>query len=395
MKYLLLSLCLSIGLMGVSQKRELKKIDKALESREMAEALEIFNTIDENEVEEKYEGKYKFYKAAVTSGVVGQKKATYDEIKEAENLIEESKASGYANELIPIVEQAIQGRKLQIANELLNSGDSDKAVMIIDNIYKNNPENTDMLFTSAQLSYQNSDFDSAIRKFQELLDLGYTGQKTLFYAVNNETGKEESFPNQKIMSVSINRVKTHSNPREETTPSKLGAIVNNLVWLYKNDQQLDKAKFIFEKAQQRFPDDASLKLVKPDIFLNLGMTEAYKEAVAANENSVKDPKVYNNLGASAMKAKDYDGAIKYYESSLKLKEESFLAHVNLSNAYLEKGNLEGTTYEQQQEAYKTALSHLERAHEIKPDEKNIMPTMVSLYGVFEMTDKAEAIKAKM
>jgi len=96
---------------------------------------------------------------------------------------------------VQMVKQAIQGRKLQIANELLNSGDSDKAVKIVENIYENNPDNKDMLFSSAQLSYQNSDFDSARLKFQELLDLGYTGQKTLFYAVNNETGQEESFPN--------------------------------------------------------------------------------------------------------------------------------------------------------------------------------------------------------
>ena len=396
MKYTFSALFIAMTLMVSAQKRELRKIEKAVQSGQMAEALEIFNSIDEGEVEDKYSGQYKFYKAAVVSGVVGDKKPTYEDIQEAENLIAESRKLGYEDDqLYPMVEGALMSLKIDIVNAKLQSGKTEEALTIVDNMYESNSSDKELLFTSAQLSYQISDFDAARKKYQELFDAGYTGVQTTYFATNKATGQEEPFRSKRLAEVSIDNAKTHTDLREEDSPSKIGVIVNNLVWLYKNDEQTEKAKFIFEKAKQRFPEDTSLKLVTADIYNTLGMMEEYKKAVANRGSDITDPKVYNNLASSAFKSKNYDNAINYYQSSLELKEDSFFAHVNLSNAYLEKGNLEETTYEQQQELYKKALSHLERAHEIKPEDKKILPTMVSLYGVFEMTEKAEAIKAKM
>lgn len=396
MKYTFSALFIAMTLMVSAQKRELRKIEKAVQSGQMDEALEIFNSIDESEVEEKYAGQYKFYKSTVVAGVLGDQQPTYEDIQEAEKLIAESKAAGYEDkQLMAMVENAINSQKIQIVNSKLQSGKTEEAIVIVEDIYEADNSNKDMLFTSAQLSYQVSDFDAARKKFQELFDAGYTGETVTFYAKSKSTGQEEVFPSKKLAEVAISTAKSHTDLREDKAPSKLGTILNNLVWLYKNDDQMQKAKFVFEKAQQRFPEDASLKMVTPDIYNTLGMTEEYKKAVANRGKDITDPKVYDNLGTAAFKTKDYDNAINYFESSLELKEDSFITHVNLSNSYLEKGNLEQTTAEEQQELYKKALSHLERAHELKPDNKNILPTMVSLYGVFEMTDKAEAIKAKM
>ncbi len=396
MKYALTALFLTMTLLVSAQKRELKKIDKAIQAGQLDEALELFRSIDEAEVEGKYSGQYKFYKAAVISGVVGDKKPTYAEIQMAEKLIAESKAAGYEDkQFMPMVESAINSQKIQIVNSKLQSGKIEEAIVIVEDIYEADESNKDMFFTSAQLSYQASDFDSAIKKYQELFDGGYTGESITYYATNKATGQEEVFPSKKLAEVSVNSTKTHTDLRVEKSPSKMGTIVNNLVWLYKNDDQMQKAKFVFKKAQERFPEDASLKIVTPDIYNTLGMNEEYKKAIANRGNDITDPQVYNNLASAAYQSKDYDNTIKYYTSSLELKEDSYAVHVNLSNAYLEKGNLEETTAKEQQELYKNALTHLERAHELKPDDKNILPTMVSLYGVFEMTEKAEAIKAKM
>jgi len=396
MKYTFSALFIAMTLMVSAQKREFRKIEKAVQSGQMDEALEIFNSIDESEVEEKYVGQYKFYKSAVVAGVVGDNKPSYKSLQEAEKLIAESRELGYEDDqLYPMVEGAINSLKIDIVNGKLQSGKTEEALTIVEDMYESNSSDKELLFTSAQLSYQISDFDAARKKFQELFDAGYTGIQTTYFATNKATGQEEPFRSKRLAEVSINTAKTHTDFREEDSPSKMGVIVNNLVWLYKNEEQMEKAKFIFDKAKQRFPEDTSLKLVTADIYNTLGMTEEYKKAIANRGNNITDPKIYNNLASSAFKSKDYDNAINYYQSSLELKEDSFFAHVNLSNSYLEKGNLEETTYEEQQELYEKALSHLERAHEIKPKDKKILPTMVSLYGVFEMTEKAEAIKAKM
>lgn len=394
-KYMIMA-CMLAATTVFAQKRELRKIEKAIESGEMAEAHEIFKSINENEVEDKYKGQYLFYKAASLSGLIEQNVPTYEEIIAAEALIAESEELGFEEEkLAPLLKQSIAGMKIQIANQRLQSGDVAGGLAIIEKLYEADPTNKDMLMTSAQLSYQNGDLKKATVKFQELFDNGYTGEKTEYFAVNNETGVVEKFNNEKIRDVSVNTAGTHSEPSNEKTPSQLGSVVNNLVWLYKNDDQLTKAKFVFEQAQDRFPDDVSLQMAKPEIYNNLGMMEEYKAAVEELNSSAKDPKVYDNLGNAALKSKNYDQAIEYFSTSLKVEPNNFISQVNLSNAYIEKGNLETTTAVDQETFYKAAIEHLEAAHNIKPDDVNVMNTLVSLYGAFNMTEKLEAIKSKM
>lgn len=396
MKKYIVMICLVAGTTVFAQKRELRKVEKAVASGDLATAQEVFKTINEEEVEEKYKGQYLFYKAAHASGMIDQKVPSYEDIVEAEKLLAESEALGYEDEkLMPMLKQSISGMKIQIANARLKGGDIAGGLKIIEELYDANPDNKDMLLTSAQLSYQNGDFADATSKFQELFDLGYTGQKTEFFAVNKETGTVEKFNSQKLRDVSINVARTHTDPTQESTPSQMGFIVNNLVWLYKNDDQLEKAKFIFKKAQDRFPKDASIEMAKPEIYNNLGMMKEYEQAVKDLENAAKDPKVYDNLGTAALKAKNYDQAIEYLSKSLSINADNFISQVNLSNAFIEKGNLEETTAEEQETFYKNAIEHLEAAHKIKPKDVNVMNTLVSLYGAFEMTEKAEAMKAKM
>lgn len=396
MKKYLVIICLAAGTSLFAQKRELRKIENAVEAGDLSTAQEIFSSINEAEVEEKYKGQYLFYKAASISGVIDRKKASYEELQQAEALVSESQQLGYnPGNMLVLLKQSIASRKIEIANDRLQKGNIEGGKEIIDDIYASDTSNKEMLFTSAQLAYQGQYFQEALSKFQELLDLGYTDQTTIYYAVNNSTGVEETFNNKRLMEISINSTKTHSNPREETSPSKLGVIVSNLVWLYKNDNQLSKAKFIFEKALQRFPDDISLEMAKPEIYNNLGMMEEYKEAMEKINSSVKDPVVYDNLGNAALKSKNYDQAIEYYTTSLEVEANNFASQVNLANACLEKGNLDDTTYDQQQELYKKAITHLEKAHDIKPDDTGVMNTLISLYDVFKMTEKSDAMKAKL
>jgi tetratricopeptide (TPR) repeat protein len=394
-KYMIMA-CMIAATTVFAQKRELRKVEKAVESGNLAEAQEIFQTINENEVEDKYKGQYLFYKAASVSGMIEQRIPSYEEIVTAEKLIAESEELGYEDEkLMPLLKQSISSMKIQVANKRLQAGDIPGGLKIIDELYQADTSNKDMLMTSAQLSYQSKDFKGAMVKFQELFDLGYTGQKTEYFAVNKETNTIEKFNNAKLRDVSVSVARTHSDPTQESTPSQMGFVVNNLVWLYKNDGQLEKAKFIFQKAEDRFPDDSSLDMAKPEIYNNLGMMKEYEEAVKKLENATKDPKVYDNLGTAALKGKNYDQAIEYLSKSLSINPKNFISQVNLSNAYIEKGNLEETTAEEQETFYKNAIEHLELAHNIKPDDVNVMNTLVSLYGAFSMTEKADAIKAKM
>jgi tetratricopeptide (TPR) repeat protein len=165
--------------------------------------------------------------------------------------------------------------------------------------------------------------------------------------------------------------------------------------LYTNKDEKAKAKLIYETALGNYSEDISLKLVKADIYLTLGMMDEYKEAVENTDLNITDPKVYDNLGEAAMKSKNYESAIRYFQSSLEMATDNYFALVSLSNAYLETGNLQETTAKDQKRLYLKAVKSLEKAHEIKPEERGVMGTLISLYDFLEMNDKSAAIKLKM
>jgi tetratricopeptide (TPR) repeat protein len=288
----------------------------------------------------------------------------------------------------------MQKRKLDIANEKVAAGEPQIALSLVEEVYEKDPRNLDLLYDAGNLAYTNSVFDKAIEKYDLLLEKKYTGERTNYLATNQD-GVVEKFSNKTVRDFSI-KSKSHTLPTSETTPSNLGDIVLKTVWLYTNQKQnKQKAILIYETALQNHPKDTSLELVKADVYLTLGMMEEYKEAVENIDLDITDPKVFDNLGQAAMKSKNYESAMRYFKSSLKLAPDDYFALVSLSNAYLETGNLEQTTAAEQQELYLKAIGSLEKAHEVKPEEKAVMGTLLSLYDFLQMKEKSAEIKSKM
>ncbi|WP_405377661.1 tetratricopeptide repeat protein [Nonlabens sp. Asnod3-A02] len=394
MKFKLTITFLAIASMAVAQKKEIKKITKAVEKGEFSKAQELFNSIDENSVEAEYAGAYQFFKGANYMDLSGGQPVNLDNLRKAESAIAKSKELGYSNlKFEPILENLILKSKLQIANDKVASGDADMALKLVDELYESNPENLDMLYNAGNLAYSSSKFDVALEKYSSLLEKGYTGVKTT-YVATNLNGVVEQFSNEKVRDYSV-KAKTHTNPALEKSNSNLGDIVLKTVWLHVNKEDKVKAKEVYETALNAHPNDQSLKLVKPDVLLTLGMMEEYKEAIENMDSDISDPKVFDNLGAAAIEKKNYESAIRYFKSSLKLESKNYYALVNLSNAYLETGNLETTTAAEQKEFYTQAVSYLEKAHDLKPEDKGVMATLVSLYDFLGMTDKSAQIKSKM
>jgi tetratricopeptide (TPR) repeat protein len=387
-------LFLAVASIAMAQKRELRKIERAIENENFIEALDLFNSIDENAVEDKYAGAYQFYKASVLVDLSGARKASLNDLRAAKAAVEKAKNLEFENpKLEAMLDNFMQVRKLEIANEKVASGDYKEALSLVEELYASNPSNLDMLYNAGNLAYSNEMFDKAIEKYDILLEKNYTGENTSYVAVN-AMGVEESFLTKKLRDYAV-LSKSHTNPTSETSISKLGGIVLKVVWLYTNKDEKAKAKLIYETALGNYSEDISLKLVKADIYLTLGMMDEYKEAVENTDLNITDPKVYDNLGEAAMKSKNYESAIRYFQSSLEIVSGNYFALVNLSNAYLETGNLQETNAKDQKRLYLKAVKSLEKAHEIKPEERGVMGTLISLYDFLEMNDKSAAIKLKM
>ncbi|WP_124980767.1 tetratricopeptide repeat protein [Nonlabens xiamenensis] len=394
MKIKMTLLFLAFAGLAFAQKKEMRKIERAIQKQDYSQAQSIFKEIDPASVEEDYLADYNFYKAATLIDLTGKNKASLEDLRTAEESMKIAIDKGYENkEYLSYVDTAINARKFELANEALAAQDRETALILVEEMYEKNPDNLQMLYNAANIAYGAEKFDNALNKYQTLLDKNYTGVNTIYTAVNSK-GEVDQFSSKKVRDISV-KTGSHNSPAEEKTPSNLGDIVLKTVWLYKNDQQMDKAKEVFETAVQEYPSDQSLQLAKADIYLTLEMMDEYKKASEELSKTVKDPSVYDNLALAALKKKDYDQAINYYSESLALESDNYPALVNVSNAYLEKGNLDSTTYEEQQELYKEAIKHLEKAHLMKPEEKGIIQTLISLYGVFEMEDKIAEMKAKL
>jgi tetratricopeptide (TPR) repeat protein len=390
-----LAICfLAVTTLAFAQKREIRDIESAVKSRKFDDAKKMFQAIDENTVEEKYKEDYLYLKGLVLLGNPGNSTATAVEIATAKEAFKETvKLNSSKKDAVTGLIDSANNRLFKIAQGHIENDEFQEAAQLVDLIYKDDTTRLEMLNNAAVLYYSARDFLNAKQAYDQLYAKNYTGEVTYYYAINTENGEKISFPSAKTRDFSL-LSKQFSTPTEEKTDSSVGDIILNLVWMYKQDDDLPKAKKLFEEAQGKYPDDISLKLKSADIYLLLEMMDAYEKASNALSNGVTDPSIFDNLAASAQKNEEWDQVIKYYLSSLELKEENFKACVNISNAYIQKGNMDITTATEQSDFYKTALTFLEKANVMMPSHKSVIGTLEQLYGVLNMKDKLAALKAK-
>lgn len=391
MKLKLTILFLAIASIAFAQKKEIKKIAKALDAMNIEEASTIFNSIDESSVEEKYMADYTFYKALNQFSKMNLSGMSMENLNMVERNLDKAISLGYKNaKLVPFLRNALIEGKYGFAQKLASSGNSKDALVLVKQLYELDKTNYDMLFNAANLAYRSEDYDQARKMYRELIGANYTGVKTSLLATNVKNNEVENFNNESLRANAI-KFGTHKDPKEEVSPSNLGIVMTRLVWLYKQNDQVNQAKGLLQSITEKYPKDASLKAVLPEIYNTLGMDEAYKKAVTSNEESLKDPNVLNNLAKTAFEAKNYEQAIDYYTKSLNIKED-FYSYALIANAYIENANSGTGDNDTVRKGYENAISNLESALKLKPESKNIKATLISLYNALGMEDKAAKLK---
>ncbi|KQC34012.1 hypothetical protein AAU57_12230 [Nonlabens sp. YIK11] len=384
---------LAISSIAFAQKKEIRKIEKALEKGDYQEVSSVFSEIDENEVEDKYQADYTFYKAVTMIGNPGNPKASGGELTESISTIDRAKELGYGNdEYISIYKQAAKAAIFAEAQKLLKKGDQKGALGNVVFLTKLNPEDQSMRLNAADLAYRIGDFEVAKTNYEKLMSEDYTGIEKTFIATNVDTNEEEVFPNKQAADFAVISQK-FKDSKVELSKSKLGTLVTNLAWMYKNDGELEKAKTLFSDAQAKYPNDESLKLASADIYLLLGMNDEYEKAISKLNNNITDPKVFENLGIAAGEKENWDQAIDYYKKSIELNPDNYVVQNNIAVAYIQKGNLEETTAAEQKDLYMSAAEHYEKVLELKPDMDSAKQTLISIYKSFKMDDKAAALEA--
>lgn len=313
------------------------------------------------------------------------------------------------------INETISTTKPTLINIAVGLGDNKKfkeAADVLYAVYLLDKKDQDKLFYAASYAVNGLDYDKALEYYNELKELKYSGEGTIYWATNKTTKKEENF-NSKTERELFIKTGTHEKPRDEKIASKRGEIYKNIALILVEKGKVEDAKTAVAEAKKENPNDTSLILTEADLYLKVNDYATYTKL--ANEALAKDPTnadlVYN-LGVISANGNKLDEAEGYYKKALEIEPNYFNALLNLAEIKLradeklvaemnklgtsEKDNKRYEVIKSEREKnFKAALPYLEKAVELKGDNDAAKKTLLSVYNALEMADKYKALKAKM
>lgn len=400
-------LALTIGFLSIAtfaQKEELKAVEKAIKKGQLTEAKTTIATLEatEDAITPKLKAKYYFLKAAAYEKSDIAKAA--DAYKKLLNYEKEAGTQKYSKLAQPKLDELIQ----QVSNQAIeqyNAKEFKQATTNFHLTYVLSPKDTTYLYNAAISASLDKDYDTALKHYSQLRTLGYTGITKTYFAVNQATGKEESFQSEDLRDFSV-KAKSHIKPTVVVSESKQADIIKNIGFIYINQGKPELAITALEEARKSNPKDMNLLLNQAQIYIDLKrmdkFTELMEEAVALDPSN---PTLFFNLGVVNANENKVEAAKNYYKKAIELKPDYADAYMNLAIVILsgEKAIIDEMNknfsnekkyneLEKQQKAlYNQALPYL-----IKGDELNrtieTVRTLMNIYDTLEMTEKADALR---
>ena len=332
--YYTLLVVLLVGFPLQAQKKELKAAQKLVDANSFDAAI---NFLEENsemlsKSEPKYASQY-YYLLGFSQQAKGNftsALATYDNVRN----VEKSGGMSKYTQLIKNGNQKLIADIVNKAVEFNTNKDYKKAGELLYMAYSLDESNLDYLYYAASSSVNGGDFDVALKQYQKLKELNYTGITTKYYATdvstNQETEVDETTYN------IYKRSKDFTNLREELSPSRLPEVVKNIALIYVNKGNNDAAMTAIKDARKLSPKDVGLILTEADLYIKLGDEERFgilmQEAIAQDpENAI----LYYNLGVVNGNQGKKEEAIKYYRKTIELDPTYEPTYLNLASIILE------------------------------------------------------------
>ena len=400
---------LFLGLMSMSmlaQKNEVKAAEKAIKKQDFNSAVNALKTAESliGNADAKTKSKFYFLKGQAYMG----KKDFVVAAGSFQELIDFEKESGkprYTKQAQPMLTQIIQ-EVAKKASAAYSSKDYKTASENFYLTYKLSPKDTTYMYNAAISATLGKDYDNALVYYDELQKIGYTGITTLYFATNKETGVKENLGNKNNRDLFIKTGK-YSNPVDETTDSKIGDIIKNVAFIYKEQGKTEEALSAIKKARAKFPKDLNLILGEADLYIKLEQMDKFGDLMKlAIEQDPNNPTLYFNLGVATSETNNPTKAKEYYEKAIELKPDYGDAYMNLAvlildkeKAIVEEMNKNLSDFDKydklqlkQKAVFKEALPFLEKADEYGRNIDTVR-TLMNIYENLAMDAKAKEFKA--
>jgi len=405
---------LLIGMMGYSQKDEIKAAEKAMKGGDGASALAAL------------EGA-----AGSIDGADSKLQAQYYNVKGNAHLDVAQKGDGSAfeaameayNKVIALEEASGKAKyttnarqKLaQLTADLVNAavednknknfqGAADKLYMS----YKLSPQDTIYLYYAASSAVNGAHYDDALKYYNELKDVNYDGSSLVYSAVNVESGQVEEFDkNTRDLYV---KAGTHKDPKDDKTPSKKPEIIKNIALIYQQQGKNEEALAAYDSAIASNPDDVNLVLNKANLYYTLGDKDKFKELMGkASEMAPNNPDLLYNIGVINMEQGNMQEAREAYLKALEVDPNYINALLNLSTTYVNEGNglidemnglgtsrADTQRYDElkqkKDDLFKEGAKVLENALKTNPENEGILSQLKNIYGALGDNENFMRIK---
>lgn len=403
MKYILAVVCFSVPFLALSQKREIRKANKMIEDKEYQEARKMLLSVKESEIEDKYASEYYIALADTYLQEEASVDPSFEELNEAMELYMKVGESSEKMEKIAVAKQKMYNNASEDGKQKKFKSGREKLLRIYELI----PSDTVALYFATSYAVNDNNYEEALRGYEKLQDIGYTGVELKYYGFD-AAGNKVYYP--KAMRDQAVRLKQLKNPGKEYSDSKVAEITKNLALLYAQTGQYEKALTALEAAMEENPDDKDLQTTKISIYQQLGMEDEYKDAVSdIVDKGSDDPIMYARLGESAINEGNYAAAIPYLKKSLELDPELYASYVNLAFAYISQADAlvdqlndlpstaEGNKkydelLEQRTKLYIKSIGPLKKALELRPDDTDSRDLLINIYKRVGKTDKAAELE---
>ena len=414
-KQLMLVIALMATTLVIGQKKELKKAQKALESLNYTETLNLLNQAEVKFAEMDKDQVVQFY-LMKTEALIGSGEAVSDNnLTNAVEALSQAKSRGLSGEAQERADRIIGTLRGVYVNKAIEAQNNEKYAQASDLLtqgYTLSPTDTSFLYYAAGNLVNGQLFDQALEKYTQLLDMGYTGIREEFYAVSKASGEEVLFESRAQREEGM-KFGLYEQPRDVKTESVESDLLQKVTLIYINQGEDEKAVALMARARAANPNDVNLMRSEADLAYKMGDMAKYREVMEeVVTTDPNNPELFYNLGVSAMQVGENDRAKTYYARALELDPSYSFAQINMASLILqeegsivEEMNNLGTSAadnrrydelkEERKNMYREALPYLEGASQTVPDNIDVLRTLMNIYSQLSMTPEYKATKAKV
>jgi len=419
-KYVILASALLISVATFAQKDQIKAAEKALKGGNPQEAVTILQGAESliPNAADAEKSHYFFVKGNAYLDLANKKVEEGKNLslaaKSYQDLLAVEKASG-KDKYSAQVATSILDIKYKLMNSAIADTKVDKHIDGAKKLYDAyllDKKDTINLYYAASTYVNGKDYATALKMYEELKTLNYSGKGTSYLATSKISGQEDLYVTIKERDLAV-KLGTHEKPRTEAIPSKRGEIYKNIALILVQDGKTEEAKKAISDARKANPEDTSLILTEANLYLETKDFETYKILVAeALQKNPNDVDLIFNLGVLSANAKSSVDAEKYYKKVMEIDPKYVNAYINLAALKLEdekviidEMNKLGTSakdmkrYEvlktKREDLFKSVIPYLQKAVDIDPKNIDVAKTLLNVYHALEMMPESKALEVKV